>query len=266
MKVLLMKKSASDQWQPDDQNDLLQFVGGLPPIEMIGSATTDDQRESVKALFLHYQLLKDSLEAYFAGQKSPIEDRQLRASVEADMEFYLAFYNLVWFGWREIEAEVQSSELGDLFLYEQPGDVLKGLLFWECFRVWQVTMDKYFSPNKREMMALLDGEKILPEQRNRTFCEEEKKFHETEIVGAILNGEEPLPKWKAALVSKRLKRTLEYGVETLGDGGVAPKLAALCEFAINKRLRGNPTLRKKLKEYREAKKNRSKATKKLLRG
>jgi len=91
-----MKKSA--QWQPDDQSDLLQFVGGLPPIEMTGNATTGDQRENVKTLLVHYQLLKDSLEAYFSGQKSPIEDRQLRTSVEADLKFYLGFYDLVWFG------------------------------------------------------------------------------------------------------------------------------------------------------------------------
>ena len=91
-----MKKSA--QWQPDDQSDLLQFIGGLPPVEMAGDATTEDQRQNVKTLLIHYQLLKDSLEAYFSGQKSPIEDRQLRASVEADLKFYLGFYDLVWFG------------------------------------------------------------------------------------------------------------------------------------------------------------------------
>jgi len=261
----MKKKTALEQY-PADQNDLLQFVGSLPPIWMIEAAKTDYQRESVNALWGHFQLLRVSLEAYFSGQENPIEDSQIRASVEADMRLYLAFYNLVWFGWREIKAEVQSSELGDVFPYQQPADVLKGLLQWECFRGWQVITGKSFAPNKRETMALLDGEKILPERKNRTFCEEEKKFHETEIIRAILNGEEPSPKWKAALVSKRLKRTLEYGVETLGDGGVAPKLAAICEFAIKKRLRGNPSLRQELENYRKAKKNRSKATKKLLRG
>jgi hypothetical protein len=229
-----MKKKTVLEQNPDDQKDLLQFVGSLPPIWMIEAAKTDDQKESVSALWGHFQHLRVSLAAYFSGQKNPIEDPQIRASVEADMRHYLAFYNLVWYGWREIESEVQSSELGDAFPYQQPGDVLKGLLQWECIRGWQVITGKSFVPNNRETMALMDGKVLL--------------------------------KPKTGQAEKRRERTLEYGRETFGDGGVAPKLAALCEFAVNKRLRSNSTLREVLEDYRKAKKNRSKATKKLLRG
>jgi hypothetical protein len=229
-----MKKKSGLEQNPDDQFDVLHFLEGLPPLSLMGKNLTDDQIETLRVLKTHYRLLSDALKAYFSGQKNPIEDPKIRASVEADMKFYLAIYNMAWFGWREIEAEARTQGLDEIWL-ESPGELLKAVLFWECIRAFEAISSKNFKPNDRETMALLQGKELLTSPKD-------------------------------GLAKKRLDRTLAYGRETLEDGGMAPKVMGFCEFAIKKRLRGKSQLKKELEDYRQAKKTYIKATKKFLQG
>lgn len=92
-----------------DQKSLLAVLDDTPPLELFWRCQTEDQQKMFREVRsgLHWQ--KRILEAYFSGNKPPIGEL-----TKLNRDFYLAltdmhlrFYDLLFYGWDDIEKAIK---------------------------------------------------------------------------------------------------------------------------------------------------------------
>lgn len=88
---------------PEKPTSVLAILDGLPPIEVWGRVEGDRAKE-LQAIRQHFSEVKSAFQAYFSGAENPIENPKQKAFIAGELEHYLSFYNLCWFGWDAIKA------------------------------------------------------------------------------------------------------------------------------------------------------------------
>jgi hypothetical protein len=199
----------------------LNLLAELPPDWQLEAPMTNAQRERVLMVKEEFTDLAAALDAYFNGLPNPFADDPLRRRiVETLMQYYLSFYNLAWYGWSEVVAEVKRTfdpeAIADF--PSSPGELLRFVLRESC-RHQVETILSDVAINVRESKTLLKGD--LPDR-------------------ATLKGPE----------AKRLDRTLAYATEVTERLSTSALMAQFVKQATKKRLRGNSTLREMLTRYK----------------
>ncbi|MBW4465073.1 MAG: hypothetical protein KME07_06490 [Pegethrix bostrychoides GSE-TBD4-15B] len=222
---------------PDEQIATLAVLKDLPPDHQLQQVMTPQQAERMAHVKGHHVDLAAALEAYFSGRRNPFSDVHptRRKLVESDLKYYLRFYDLVWFGWTEIQAEVKRTmDLEDQAVFpDSPGELLRFVLTSGCN--YQVeTILSGAKVNIRESRALLG---TLPER--------------SEVSG---------------LAGKRLDRTLAYAHEVRERLSTDALMVEFCKVAVKKRLRGNSGLAATLKDFKTEEKRKIGTIRKLLTG
>ncbi|WNZ45191.1 hypothetical protein Q2T42_25730 [Leptolyngbya boryana CZ1] len=202
---------------PTDQEMLLATCNGLPPVEEWDRTETIKQGQHFIAVHQHFQDLKKALAAYFSGEANPIgkDDVKRKRLIEGEVAYYLGVYDLFWFGWSEIEAEVSQTYPRSWFP-SSPGEALTTILELDC-------------------------EAMLSAARGNQVNVRESK--------TLLSGSLPDPAMFHGLENKRALRTIEYA-DSVRSRNESGSFLNFCQLATQKRLRGNPTLRSKLKAFK----------------
>lgn len=221
---------------PNDlQKKVLTALAGLPPIDAYLMARSPEQQEDLRAIAWHFADVRMALAAYFSGEKNPIPDaeRKRKLFVEREVDYYLAAYNLFWFGWSEIEAEVGQKLQPGQWFPASPGDALVFLLEMDC---------------ETMLTPILEG-------RDVNVWESKK----------LLAGGIPNPEEFSGLAQKRAKRTAEYASE-VRERATPSCFLWFCTTAVQKRLRGNEKLKTILKRFKSLQRKRFEERRKLLTG
>ncbi len=226
----MLKIATTDESQ---QAEILKVVDGQPHITLCLQANTDAQKQTIAEIHNHFQVIKQALEAYFSGQKWTIEDPQEKRFVEAEIDCYLSIYSLMWFGWDEIESAALAKfpDGKEMLSKLTPGEMFNFYLDLECENMLHASL-KGGTVSAHESYRLLSG---LPDTSNSSGKQ-----------------------------AKRDSRTIEYAKQAESRSSGAAEFLDFCEDAVKKRLRGNPTLKSKLAEFRSAKTRRVKFLRRIL--
>ncbi|MEP1080243.1 hypothetical protein NDI52_33310 [Leptolyngbya sp. PL-A3] len=219
------------QKAPEKPISILATLDGLPPVEVWEQAK-GDQFWELRGIREHFLELKLAFQAYFAGEENPVEDPKQKAFIAGELQHYLSFYNLCWFGWDAIKAE--SAKLNTESFPRSPGEALMMLLEFDCDAMCEPILAGH-RRNVRESRAILTGG--LPNLDNS-------------------NG----------LDKKRVARTLAYAAEVEIRGVGNGQFTEFCLEAVKKRTRGNPQLKRITKSFQVSQKRRFGAIAKLLTG
>lgn len=198
----------------------LALLSELPPDWQLEATMTPAQFERIMLVKEHFTDLAEGLEAYFNRQPNPFEDDPLRRRiVESQMAYYLSFYDVAWFGWPEIRAEVRRSfDPADAADFPgTPGELLRYLLHQNC---------------AHQVETIMTGAAINIKESKR-----------------LLKGGLPAPSSVKGAEAKRLNRTLTYATEVTERLSTSALMVQFVKQGIKKRLRANSTLREMLKRF-----------------
>lgn len=216
---------------PENPISALAILDGLPPIETWGRAE-GDQVQELRVIREHFSELKSAFQAYFSGAENPIENPKLKAFIDGELEHYLSFYNLCWFGWGAIKAE--ATKLDAEGFPKAPGEALMLLLELDCAAMCAPILEGH-RRNVRESRAVLVGG--LPDLAN-----------------------------SSGLDKKRADRTQRYATEVDARATGNGQFIEFCLNAVKKRTRGNPQLKRLTKAFQASQKRRFGAIARLLSG
>lgn len=233
---------------PSDGGDFqlvtLPFIGKLPR-QCSSRVETVEQFAIYHDIRSHFANIGLALKAYFSGAPKPKFADQLL--IEKELDYYLSLYNLIWFGWEQIEVGLVDrdiplgSELAPDCLPDTPGGMLRFILLEDCLAM----MEPYLEPrvikaNKVTGVSLKESAKIL---RGNT-------------------GKEPLEGFSSKTIERQAGYTSLYAKDSMSRA-VTGQLIAFIEYSIKKRCRGNNTLRRKLKQFQAVRQQKIKTISKL---
>ncbi len=213
-------KSKTAELTQAERISTLALLSELPPDWQLEAPMTPAQFERVVLVKEHFTDLAEALEAYFNGLPNPFEADPLRRRIiETEMQYFLSLYNLAWFGWSEIRAEVKRTfdptDAADF--PSTPGELLNFVLHQNCAHQVEIIMSGT-AINVKESKRLLKGG--LPDR-------------------SLVKGPE----------AKRLNRTLAYATEVTERLSTSALMVQFVKQGIKKRLRANSTLREMLKRF-----------------
>ncbi|AFY62801.1 hypothetical protein [Synechococcus sp. PCC 6312] len=247
---------------PNDGGDFqlitIPYIGKLPRQWSIRVETVE-QWAVYHDIRSHFTDIGLGLKAYFSGSPKPKFADQLL--IEKELDYYLSLYNLIWFGWEQIEAGLEDRQLrfGTLLclvdentlwgtesglvepLPDSPGGMLRLILKWECIEKFEPYLTKrVVNTNAITGLNLKESSKILR--------------------GNL--GQEPLEGFSSKSAQAKARYTRLYAQDALNRSG-CQHFVTFLEQCIQKRCRGNNTLRRKLKQFQVVRQQKVKTIAKL---
>ena|SRR4028119_2040808 len=111
-----------------ETESILKTLKELPQEWLIEHFWTDEQHNHWNNTKVHYLTLHEEMQAYFQGRASQLEDlsdhERLCYATLKDVQ--LALYDLLRYGWRDIQKAVQDYKIN--FPYRQPGELFSALM------------------------------------------------------------------------------------------------------------------------------------------
>jgi hypothetical protein len=224
------------------QQNLLSVLDRLPPAVLFLHGLSPKQREGLDTAREHFSDLKLVLKAYFMGKENPISPAQAsrKRFMEDELRYYRAIYDLLWFGWSEIKAEVQNQPESWDWFPEDPGSALMFIFSHDCDAMTGPIINNQ-PINVRESKRILMEKKTSP-QKGSVSYQQRAEHH------------------------KRLVRSKKYEQEVLERVSVSGLFLEFCSCAVRKRLRGKSQLRRELNQFKVLQKQHFERIRKLLEG
>jgi len=197
------------------QPKILKQVDESPPLGwLLEDCNTADRRQHWMEVKRLYQLLHAALKAYFSGDKSVFNDLPKKQKEFAALmrDDYLSLYGVLHDGWDVISEELKHI---DSYVASSPGEMLVKIIEWECVGV--------FCSAFPEIDPCGNGFRdFSPQKAYRRWSEDRKpgtKISKTEL-------------------KKRLRENWSHCYR------------GLCLAVCTQAARTDPTLKRKLQEYR----------------
>jgi len=229
---------AKNRFSAEDQQLLVDTAGRLPPITICLESKTPEQSEKINLIREHFLDIRAALQAFFSGKSNPVGliDPIRRRLIEGELRYYLAAYNLFFFGWQEIQAKaaLKLSKEDQAVFPNSPGEALALILEGDCDSMCRI-VNEDLNVNVRESKSILQSG--LPNL--------------SEYSGLNL---------------KRAQRTVQYSEDIGNRVSLSAHLIVFCQDAVRKRLRGNLALKKELREFEAMQKRRFSEQRKMLAG
>lgn len=128
-----------------DQQSLLAALDDTPPLELFWRCRTEDQQQQFREIKagLHWQ--KRILEAYFSGNRPPIDEltRLNRDFYLALTDMHLRFYDVLFYGWDDIEKAIKKKHGSLKDFPKTPGQTLIKVIELEAEGCLQPAFEKY---------------------------------------------------------------------------------------------------------------------------
>lgn len=134
-------------------SDTLDSLADIPSLLWLFETTETEQQQWAK-LRRFNEVLSSLLKAYFAGNPPPELPKESREFYSRWMDYYLAFYDVLFWGWKPVEAWLKEAGLTSS-VGSTPSQVLEKHFVFVALMHLDMVDEPYFAISRKRMVKLL---------------------------------------------------------------------------------------------------------------